>query len=342
MISTPLISVLLPVYNCEKYVFEAISSILNQTYSNFELIIIDDCSTDTTLQICKSFKDERIIRIEKEKNSGYTSSLNYGIGIAKGKYIARMDGDDVSLPTRFEKQVDFMEANGDVVVCGSSFSIIETDKLFILPEFNEDIKVRLLYENCIGHPTVMLRKNTLEKHAILYNPEMEPAEDYALWVQLLAFGKLHNLKECLLKYRVHESQVSNLRNERQMESARQTKLELLSYIKSTISKEDQNVYLKAINPEEKLNFKEFLIFLDLKKKLIDANANTNFFNKNEFVKYWLQFEISFNSYFFKNRTSYSLIVLKNYGTIFNKIEKKLSSKELLKLTIKSILNYKVK
>lgn len=340
MKNEPFITVLLPVYNCEKYIFEAIQSILTQTYSNFELLIIDDCSTDETLSVCKSFEDDRIIIIEKEKNSGYTNSLNYGISIAKGKYIARMDGDDISLPMRFEKQVAFMEANEDVVVCGTNFSIIDRDELFILPEFNEQLKVRLLYGNSLGHPTVMIRKIVLKENHIIYNTQMEPAEDYALWVQLIKFGKLHNLQECLLKYRVHDAQVSSIRNERQMQSARQTRLKLLSYLGSTISKEEQNVYLKVIDPQKKINFEEFLIFLKLKKKLIDANSD--FFNKQEFIKYWTQFEISFNSYFFKNRTSYSLIVLKNYGTIFNKIEKKLSSKELLKLTIKSILNYKVK
>lgn len=340
MINIPLISVLLPVYNCEKYIFEAVESILTQTYTNFELLIIDDCSTDTTLQICKSFKDDRIIIIEKEKNSGYTNSLNYGFSIAKGKYIARMDGDDISLPMRFEKQVAFMEVNEDVVVCGTNFSIIDKDEIFILPEFNEQLKVRLLYGNCLGHPTVMMRKSVLKDNHIIYDTQMEPAEDYALWVQLVVFGKLHNLQECLLKYRVHDAQVSNLRNERQVTSAKQTRLKLLTYLKVDISTEQKNIYLKAIDAVEKLSLQEFLLFLDLKKILIAAN--NNFFDKNEFKNYWVSLESNFISYYFKYRSFYSLIVLKNYFSVYNKIENKLKAKDLLKLIIKSFLNYQVK
>lgn len=340
MDKNPIISVLLPVYNCEKYIFEAIQSILNQTYNNFELLIIDDCSTDSTLQICKSFQDNRIVIIEKEKNSGYTNSLNYGISIAKGIYIARMDGDDISLPTRFEKQVAFMEVNKDVVVCGTAFSIIETDNLIRVPEKHDEIVTGMLKGCKIAHPSVMLRKSAFIANDIVYNIEMEPAEDYALWVQLIAVGKLHNLQEPLLKYRVHETQVSSLRNETQIESARKTRLTLLFYLNVIISENEQNVYLKAIKPKEKLDLEEFLILLALKKKLIDAN--TNFFNEQGFVKYWQQFEKQFVSYFFKNRTSYSLIILRNYLAVFNKIENRLSNKDLLKLTVKSLLNFKVK
>jgi glycosyltransferase involved in cell wall biosynthesis len=340
VIRTPLISVLLPVFNCEKYVFEAVQSVLNQTYSHFEFLIIDDCSTDDTLKICKSFQDERIVIIEKEKNSGYTNSLNYGISIAKGKYIARMDGDDISLPERFVKQVAFMEMNSDVIVCGTNFSFIDTDELCILPMLNEEIKTKLLFGNCIGHPTVMLRKSVFFKNNILYDTQMEPAEDFALWVQLISFGKLYNLQECLLKYRIHDDQVSHVRNERQKESAKQTRLKLLTYLNVVISSEQQKVYLKAIDNNKKLNFEEFMIFLDLKKMII--NANENYFNKVDFRKYWTKLENKFNSYYFKNRTSYSLLILKNYLSISSKIDSRLTTVELLKLTVKSIINHKVK
>ena len=100
---TPLVSVLLPVYNVELYIEEALCSILNQTYTNFECIVIDDASTDRTVQIIESVKDDRIVLIKKEKNTGYTKNLNEGIKLCKGKYIARMDGDDISYPERFQK-----------------------------------------------------------------------------------------------------------------------------------------------------------------------------------------------------------------------------------------------
>ncbi len=340
MSSIPKVSVLMPVYNSELYIEDAINSILNQTFRDFEFIIIDDASTDKTLEIIKSFKDSRIQLIIKSENSGYTNSLNYGLNIAKGEYIARMDGDDISLPKRFEKQVAFMDSNKEVVVCGTTFSIIGTNNLISVPEMHNNIITGMLAGCKIAHPSVMLRKSVFTANNIVYDTQMEPAEDYALWVKLATFGKLHNLQECLLNYRIHNNQVSNKRNEKQIESAKQTRLKLLFSLNTIISIEQQKVYLKAIDSVEKLNFDEFLIFLDLKKNMLKANSN--FFSKDDFRNYWRQLEAKFNSYYFKNRYSYSLVILKNYLSVFNKMESQLSTKELLKLTMKSLVNYKVK
>ena len=125
----PLISVIMPCYNREKYIVEAIESILNQTYTNFEFIIIDDCSTDNTFEIVKEYakKDNRILALKKDKNYCYVHSLNKGIEIAKGKYIARMDDDDISLPERFEKQVEFLEKNEDIIALGTFIEIFSDD-----------------------------------------------------------------------------------------------------------------------------------------------------------------------------------------------------------------------
>ena len=120
-----LISVLMPVYNCSKYIYNSTISILNQTFSDFELIIIDDCSTDNTVDILKKFNDERIVLIVKQKNTGITNSLNYALDIAKSKYIARMDGDDISNIDRLEKQYEFMEGHPDVVMCGGGYEVIQ-------------------------------------------------------------------------------------------------------------------------------------------------------------------------------------------------------------------------
>lgn len=341
MLTKPFITVLLPVYNCEKYVFDAIASILNQTYSNFELLIIDDCSTDTTLQICKSFGDERIILIEKEKNSGYTNSLNYGIAIAKGKYIARMDGDDISLPTRFEKQVAFMEANEDVVVCGTTFSIINSTTVIALPELHEDIKGRLLNGNCIGHPTVMLRKNTLEKHAILYNPEMEPAEDYDMWTRLITVGKLHNLQETLLLYRVHESQVSNTRNEIQNQKTTDIKINLLKTVSTIISDNELKAYKNLIELNGTLTVQEFKTYVKLKKRFTALNKGV-FFNTTLFKAHFFKLEKNCISKNFKNNSFYNAKLFHMYIKIAKLTNAKLTVSEVAKFFIKCLLNHKVK
>lgn len=124
----PLISVVLPVYNVEKYIGEAMDSILNQTIQDFEILIIDDCSTDNTILVAEAYNDNRIKIIRKERNLGLIHSLNLGFSIAKGKYIARMDGDDVSIPERFTAQVKFLEENGGIIVCGTTYSIIGSNQ----------------------------------------------------------------------------------------------------------------------------------------------------------------------------------------------------------------------
>ena len=170
----PRITVIMPVYNCELYIKEAIDSILNQTFADFDFLIIDDASTDKTVSIIKEYKDSRIQLIEKTVNTGYTISLNYGLKVAKGEYIARMDGDDISLPNRFEKQIAFLDSNPDVVLCGSNFGIIGTEKLIILPEDNEAIKLGLLKGNCIAHPSVMFRHSVIQEYVITYDADNYP------------------------------------------------------------------------------------------------------------------------------------------------------------------------
>lgn len=228
MLKGPKISVIMPVYNCALYVHEAIQSILAQSFTDFEFLIIDDASTDDTLKVIKAISDPRIRLIEKPKNTGYTHSLNYGITIARGKYIARMDGDDIALPNRLELQYLFMERNLEVVACGTAYRILGSDREVCMPLGHESIRSLLLEHTCFGHPTVMLRKATLERYQLCYDEGKEPAEDYDLWVKLSRIGKLANLDEVLLEYRVHEVQVSKARREQQLHSKWETRLDVLS------------------------------------------------------------------------------------------------------------------
>lgn len=341
MFKTPLISVLMPVYNCELYIKEAIESVLSQTFVDFELIIIDDFSTDTTLQLCNLFSDERIIIIAKDKNSGYTNSLNYGLSIARGKYIARMDGDDICMPERFEKQIAFLETNSDIVLCGTSYGVIGQKGISLLPEIHEEIKIKLLAGNCIVHPSVMFRKETLVTNNLRYDAAMEPAEDYDLWVRLSHIGKLHNLQECLLQYRVHDSQVSAIRNKKQIQVANQVRLKLLQALSVEISASESKIYLKAVEKKEQLSFDEFEILVNLKIKLFEANRN-GFFNSVGFKEYWTQIESKFVGPLFKNRTAYNFLLVKQYVSICSKLSNKLNFKDTIKLFLKSLINYKVK
>ncbi|MES9901328.1 MAG: glycosyltransferase [Sedimenticola sp.] len=198
-----LISVVMPVYNGQKYLKEALESVLNQTHKNFELIVIDDGSTDKSLEILKSYKDSRVSIVSRE-NRGLIFSLNEGIRLAKGKYIARMDADDISLPTRFHEQIALME-NESLDICGGHYFIINgggkyTDAV-IVPTTEDNILLNISYTVPFAHGSVMIRKEILD--VITYDVnENSAVEDYALWVNLIKAGcAFGNVSEFIFSYR---------------------------------------------------------------------------------------------------------------------------------------------
>lgn len=341
MSSNPKITVLMPVYNCELYIKEAIESILNQTFSDFEFIIIDDASSDSTVSIIKSYNDTRIKLIEKPQNSGYTNSLNFGLSIAKGEYIARMDGDDISLPERFAKQVAFLDQNARVILVGTFFKTIGEDKIITVPEYHEDIKLAMLKDCCIGHPTVMMRKGYLDKFSFNYNQKKEPAEDYDLWTRLLTVGELHNLQEVLLHYRVHNSQVSHKRKIQQRSNALDIKANLLANSYSEKDDKIKSFLRKIISRTEPLLFKEIKQFETIKCKLLLANQ-TSFFEKKGFEIYLSELHNNLLKDFFFKREKYSPVVYLHYLKVKNSWSLKLKILDQIKLFTKSIIFYNAK
>lgn len=207
-ITTPDISVILPVYNCAAYLKEAINSVLQQTFSNFELIVINDGSTDDTEAIVHSFDDDRIVYVKNDTNKGLIYTLNKGISLAKGKYIARMDGDDVCLPERLEKQFTVFVNYPETKVLATTVSLIN-EKNEPIGHWKEDIKCitteaifRFLpVNNCIAHPTVMMDAQLLRKY--MYNPAQTLSEDYDLWLRLSSDNiKINKLNEPLVRHRI--------------------------------------------------------------------------------------------------------------------------------------------
>jgi glycosyltransferase involved in cell wall biosynthesis len=204
-----LISVILPAYNAELYLKEAIDSILAQTFTDFELIVINDGSTDKTEEIILAYEDERIVYIKNEQNLGLIGTLNKGMDLAKGKYIARMDADDICFPQRFAKQVDFLEENQEYIICGTAayrfYDHISDGKAFNPPLNDENIRVRLFFNSGFIHPSVMFRADAVRNHHLRFSYDYKYAEDYFFWIDLLKYGKGFNLKEKLLYYRVVET-----------------------------------------------------------------------------------------------------------------------------------------
>ncbi len=209
---TPDISVILPVFNGEKYIRESVESILCQTFKEFEFIIIDDGSTDKSVEIIKSFNDSRIKLLRNNENKGIIFSLNKGIDEAAGKYIARMDADDIAHPERLKIQFDFMERSPETGICGTfvkRFGSILRRGLMKLPVSNDDIKVNSLFFCSFVHPSVMFRKELMTKNDLKYSEDFKGVEDYNLWVEMMSLGvKTANIPIPLLNYRISDLGIS--------------------------------------------------------------------------------------------------------------------------------------
>lgn len=204
--NNPKISVLMPVYNAEKFLNESIDSILNQTYKDFEFLIINDASTDNSKEIILSYKDPRIRYFENKKNLGVAKTLNRGLRLAKGKYVARMDADDIASLQRLQLQHEILnQQENKLAVVASYYDIIDENGNHLYAQKNastpEEIYYTLYFNNCLGHPTVMINKKII-KAFNGYNEQQE-AEDYDLWLRLASRYKFRKIKKSLLKLRIH-------------------------------------------------------------------------------------------------------------------------------------------
>ncbi|MBA2611421.1 MAG: glycosyltransferase family 2 protein [Bacteroidetes bacterium] len=237
-IKVPVVSVVMSVFNGAKYLHEAIESILSQTYTDLEFIIINDGSTDNSEEIIKSFKDERIIYIPNKTNIGLIDSLNNGLKTARGKYIARMDADDISVNNRIELQLKEFNENPAAIVVGSDYYLLSGSRLkHIKNRSNSDYqKAVLFFSPCFCHPTVMM-KNIFREKNIFYNKEYVHAEDYKLWTELSLYGDFLSVKEPLLKYRSHVSQISSNNKQAQLEVSKRIRVEFCNKLKFTLSDE---------------------------------------------------------------------------------------------------------
>ena len=261
----PKISVLMPIYKTpEKYLREAIESVLNQTFTDFEFLILDDCPNDDRENIVKSYHDPRIKYSTNDKNLGITPSRNKLIEMAKGEYLAVMDHDDISLPTRFEKQVAYLNANKNVGVVGCLAETFPNHLNLYHPEKDEDIKATLTCRCAILHSASMMRKSLLLDNNLKYEERYSPAEDYCLWLRLMECTDFYNIQEVLFRYRHHEHNTSNRQISKMFYVG-----EELRYL---IQKKHPELYTKFREKQKVLvvffTFKGLLLTNVLKSKLI--------------------------------------------------------------------------
>jgi glycosyltransferase involved in cell wall biosynthesis len=309
----PLISIILPVYNGQEFLKKTISSVLNQSFNNFEFLIIDDHSSDNSLNIINSFQDSRIKLIKNNSNQGQILTENKGLNIAKGKYIARIDQDDIFLPKKLEKQINFLEKNPKITGIGTwAIHINEKDKIIKkikTPTSNKEIIKVLLYNNPIFHPSVMFRKKEILELGS-YNHKKKYTEDYALWCQLLTSGyKLSNIPEYLTQYRIHNQQCSSNNK---------------AIVKKNVL-ETRAIFLKKIFQEFKSNKK--IILTDCSDKQLQEIAYycaENFIIKKDWAKANFMIKnIKYKHFLFKIFFYFNKNILIKYLRTKNKIKKRL-------------------
>jgi glycosyltransferase involved in cell wall biosynthesis len=233
----PIVTVLMPVYNGETFLKEAIDSILNQTFTDFEFLIINDGSTDKSEEIILDYNDSRIRYIKNDENLKLIKTLNKGINLAKAEFLVRMDADDISFPNRIERQVNFMRNNIDVVVAGSWFQCVGNNSNIIQYSTQHNaIVTEFLYKCSICHPSTIWRLENLD--TLKFNTDFDHAEDYEFWIQCMNKGKLANIPEVLLKYRTHDMNVSSQYSEIQINNSSLIRKNLFLKIGIEISSEE--------------------------------------------------------------------------------------------------------
>jgi glycosyltransferase involved in cell wall biosynthesis len=298
---TPKVSVVMPVYNGEKHLNASIKSILEQEFRDFEFIIINDGSTDNSLPIIHSYKDNRIRLVDFKKKSGLISALNVGFESATGQYAARMDCDDISSSNRLKVQVSFMNKHAVIGACGSFYYLLRGKKkaLVDLPVYNKDIQSFLLFNSPIAHPTAMLRMNLIRKFKLYYSSMYTYAEDYDLWSRISLYADLANISIPLLTYRMHEKQISTA------SSSHEKKVESVSAIRKRhlmnfgINPSGQELVIHNLISDGLIaaNINEIQHAEQWLKKLISLNNTNNAFDNNSFQKIvmerWLRLCINF-------------------------------------------------
>jgi glycosyltransferase involved in cell wall biosynthesis len=291
--SDPIVSVLMPVCNAEPYIEEAIESILNQTYKSFEFIICYDESSDNSLKIIKKYKERDVrIVISYGQGRGLIAALNDGLKLSVGRYIARMDADDVSCITRLEHQVRFLDRNSEVGVCGTwveVFGEVQRNSIWKPPINDMELKTKLLFSVPFAHPSIMMKNELIRQHDLEYNEEYDTMEDYKFWVDISKHTKFSVIPKVLLKYRYLKTSLSKTAD-------RDHEKRFLA-IQKVFAKVLEELNLKNTEKENRLHFliglneriapgKIDLDFLNsYLNKLIEANKVTKVFHQKYLEQY---------------------------------------------------------
>lgn len=308
----PQITVLMPTYKGAKYLRETIDSVLDQTFKDFEFLIINDCSPDDSEDIIKSYKDSRIRYIKNPHNLGISGSSNYGISIAQGSYIARQDHDDISHPDRLEKQFNYLETHPEIGICGTGYHVFgRKNKKVFHPKQDELIKTYLLFKCSVAHQTTMMRRDLFQNNGLTYDASFVSSNDRKLWIDACSLTKFHNIPEILLEYRMYKGMTSKTKRNIVLEEGRRLRDIFYQKLDLQLSTDDKSIidtYL--MQGRAHITDKNCLIKIEhLLQSFINANQKTHIFDEECFKQVC-------GMYFQKKCTNYSFFSSQSSAPIF--------------------------
>lgn len=334
--NAPAITVLMPVYNGEKYLREAIDSILNQTFKDFEFLIINDGSTDSTEQIILSYTDPRIRYVKNEANLKLIATLNKGFDLARGKYVVRTDADDTNHPDRLKLQYEFMEAHPEVGLLGTGFETFGENqpvKQVVYSSSHNIICFRHLYQIHLSHGTSIFRMSVVKQHQLYFDPAYAHAEDYELWTRFSAVSKLANIPQVLYRVRHHEHEVSKLHSDVQQSNTLRIGQNQFKKMGAALSPAEAELFIKLAHYEYEGTEAYIKAARSLLEKLTTANDKSGLIDKDFFRQqmgaFW--FNVTYNG------TAAGLIAFNHFNASVLSNYKPLSIIDKAKFFIKALL-----
>jgi len=275
-LNPPLISVLMPTFNSGAYLQDAIASVLNQTHTNLQLLILDDGSKDDTLTLAGKFEDSRIEVFSSTENMGQSLQLNKGIQLSKGEYISIMHSDDIMFPGKLAQQLDYLQRNPLIGVCGCNVQLIgDRTDTWLYPEDDQACKDSLLVSVPFAHPAVMMRRSILSGMETVYTPGLAAAEDYDLWVKLANKTNFGNVQQVLLQYRIHDTQLSVVKKQEEEQIVDIIRKKMIAGMLEISQQRDAENCFRTIYYPNDVNLPDYLYAL---KQLWNANREKHFFS----------------------------------------------------------------
>ena len=268
----------MPTYNVAPYVKEAIDSVFRQTYVDFELLVVDDCSTDNTLEVVRGINDPRIRIAAFPDNVGLAENLNRGLALIDTEYVARMDGDDIAEPFWLEKEVGVLDAHPEIGICSGGFERFGTVKSLVrFPARHEDCLANMLFECSVIVP--VFRMSIYREQGLRYRTDAFPAEDYRFWAECLRVKKMYNVQETVFRYRMHPSQICTARRLEQVKKVAEVRRYMLEWLSPDFSEEETAYYTgRFMSPsiDSKADYEERKVFCD---KMIAKNREIGHFEE---------------------------------------------------------------